>query len=109
MKAALVLLYGIVIALILVLVLTTCSSRPSLHGRWQQDGQDVLEFFSDGTFAETTQQGRTEIGIWRVNGSRLTMTALFSGDSRIVDFSISGDILILESNGESPLVFIRAR
>ena len=110
MKFKFELLLLIVIFIVLGIALTTYRSRTSIVGRWQQDGQDVFEFFSDGTFVGTAWGEHPEMGVWRVSGNRLAMSNWWNERSEVVDFSISRDLLILKSDDWSrDLVLIRLR
>ena len=94
-------------ALVFVFAIAACGGgRNTIIGRWQIDGQDTFEFFSDGTFVETDSRGRTETGTWRTDGNRLSMS--WWDETVTMDFNVSGNTLTIETDRET-ITLTRAR
>lgn len=92
MKRFLVMLLAAVIA---CLALAGCSGG-SIVGKWEPvDSFGTIEFKNDGTCAVLG----IEAYKWSQSGNKIKLTSEFAGDQEMTIVSISGDKMVLSTNG----------
>ncbi len=95
------------ILMISAFVLTSCGTKSAIIGKWESTDPpgESIEFFSDGTFAQTSSIGITSSGNYSLVDNE-TMKLDFTGfmgliGTQIAKVQISGNKLTLTLNSQS--------
>ena len=124
-KTSALTVFGTMLIMTLILLSACGDSGSSIVGRWDaisigwveggetftedvEEGEFILEFFSDGNGAEI-EGGRTDSFTWSAENGRLMMT--LGRDTVLADYNISGSTLTIaveESRGTEIVTFRRA-
>jgi len=93
----------IFIIAIFLLLISACSPKQNLVGKWQdQQSGETLEFFKDGTVSMTTL-GMSLTGSYTVldaKNLKINISGLFGiGGAQIYEYSVSGNTLTLTFSG----------
>lgn len=90
---------------LLLTILTACGLKNSIIGKWQiVGGDEVLQFYKDGTFTISRSFTGTTIGSYEFiekDTIRLDIPNLFGASSQIFRVELSGGELTLSNNGVS--------